>query len=232
MIFAAVARPTRDTSDRFGKVPMTTDTDVHAEVAGERRDLVEILESLDGPSWDAPSLCAGWRVREVVAHMTMPFRYAMPRFLLEMARARGRFDTMADRSARRDARQLGAAELARSMRDNIEHRWKPPGGGFAGALSHDVIHGLDITTALGIDRSVPERRMRIILDAQKPRQIAYFGVDLDGIELRADDLDWTYGSGTPLTGKAQDLLLVQCGRTLPPGRLRGEHSERFNQALQ
>ena len=44
---------------------------------------------------------------------------------------------------------------------------------------------------------------------------------LDGIELRASDMDWSLGSGTPLTGTGSDLLLVLCGRTLPPGRLAG-----------
>ena len=45
-------------------------------------------------------MCAGWRVREVVAHMTMPFRMSVPRFGLEMAKARGDFNRMADVVAR------------------------------------------------------------------------------------------------------------------------------------
>ena len=55
----------------------------------------------------------------------------------------------------------------------------------------------------------------------------FFGVDLDGVELRAQDMEWALGSGTPLTGTAADLLLVLCGRTLPPGRLAGEPAARF-----
>ena len=42
-------------------------------------------------------------------------------------------------------------------------------------------------------------------------------------------MDWTLGSGAPLTGAAADLLLVLCGRTLPAGRLAGEPSARFTQ---
>jgi hypothetical protein len=59
--------------------------------------------------------------------------------------------------------------------------------------------------------------------------VTFFGTDLDGIELRAGDMDWTLGSGTPLAGTAADLLLVLCGRTLPPGRLTGEAGTRFTQ---
>jgi hypothetical protein len=40
-------------------------------------------------------------------------------------------------------------------------------------------------------------------------------------------MDWTLGSGAPLTGTAQDLLLAICGRQLPPGRLTGDPAARF-----
>jgi hypothetical protein len=59
--------------------------------------------------------------------------------------------------------------------------------------------------------------------------VKFFGADLSGIELRAQDMDWTLGSGAPLTGAASDLLLVLCGRTLPPGRLAGQPRARFTQ---
>ncbi|MEP7023153.1 MAG: maleylpyruvate isomerase family mycothiol-dependent enzyme, partial [Actinomycetota bacterium] len=117
-------------------------------IAAERRDLACLLEGLPAPAWDAPSLCDGWRVREVVAHITMPFRYPAVRFAAELARSGGSFSAMADRCARRDA-AAPPAELARALRDNERHPWKPPGGGLGGALTHDVIHGLDITVALG-----------------------------------------------------------------------------------
>jgi len=83
---------------------------------------------------------------------------------------------------------------------------------------------------LGLDRPVPEERLRLVLPASlSDRSVKFFGVDLDGIELRAQDMDWTLGSGVPLTGTAADLLLVLSGRTLPPGRLAGEPSARFTQ---
>ena len=90
-----------------------------------------------------------------------------------------------------------------------------------------MIHGLDLTVALGIDRRVPQDRMRHILDDMNRRQLKYFGVDLTGIQLQATDLDWTHGTGEPLTGTAQDLLLILCGRTLPPDHLTGAGAARF-----
>jgi uncharacterized protein (TIGR03083 family) len=200
---------------------------ITALIAAERRDLAAILAALPAESWDSPTLCAGWRVREAVAHITMPLRYPLPRFAVEMARSRGNFNRMADRCARRDA-VAPSAELAAALRDNERNPWKPPGGGYPGALTHDVIHGLDITVALGLGRQVPAERLGIVLDGiTAAKSVRFFGTDLDGIELCADDLDWSFGSGTPVSGSAQDLALVVCGRKLPPGHLHGEPSARF-----
>ena len=132
------------------------------EIAAERTELAEVLGRLSPDAWDAQSLCAGWRVREVVAHMTMPFRYSTRRFVLEVIKDRGRFNRMADRCAHRDA-TMPTGELAAALADNAQNPWRPPGGGLEGALVHDVIHGMDITMALGIDRKVPEERLRVVL---------------------------------------------------------------------
>ncbi|WP_182906755.1 maleylpyruvate isomerase family mycothiol-dependent enzyme [Microbispora sp. H13382] len=208
------------------------DTDVRRQIAAERRELADLLGELPPQSWDAPSLCAGWRVREVVAHMTSPYRRSGLSVLAGLVRARGNFDRLADRLARGDAAAFGPRELTACLRDNAEHPWRPPGGGYAGALSHDVIHGMDITVALGIDRRIPADRLRVLLDhGMSPRSLRYFGVELDGVELRADDVDWSLGTGTPLSGAAQDLVLVLCGRRLPEGRLRGEPAARFTRSV-
>jgi uncharacterized protein (TIGR03083 family) len=208
----------------------TTEREIRAMIAAERRDLADVLGGLPDRSWDLPTLCAGWRVREVVAHMTMPFRYSTPRFVAEVVRSGGQFHRMADRCARRDA-ATAPDELVSVLRDNATYPWKPPGGGFEGALTHDVIHGLDITVPLGIGRRVPEERLRTVLTGMStPKTLKHFGTQLDGVQLRADDIDWSFGSGTPLSGTAQDLLLVLCGRRLPAGLLRGEPSTRFTVA--
>ncbi|MEU3530732.1 maleylpyruvate isomerase N-terminal domain-containing protein [Streptomyces murinus] len=77
--------------------------DIAALVAAERRESANVLEELTPAQRDAPSLCAGRRVREVVAHMSMGFRYPTARVLLEPVRARGSPSRMTDRLAHRDA---------------------------------------------------------------------------------------------------------------------------------
>jgi uncharacterized protein (TIGR03083 family) len=204
------------------------DATLREAVVAERTELAAMLGELTPEQWAAPSLCAGWRVREVVAHMTMPFRLSVAGFAAGMARARGNFDRMADRQARRDTERLSDAELLASLRDNIEHPWRPPGGGVAGALSHDVVHGLDIAVALGLDRRPPAGRVQLVLDSMRERNLTYFGTDLTGVRLEADDLDWHLGDGVPLRGNAADLLLVVCGRRVPAELLAGTPAARFS----
>ncbi len=203
-----------------------TDADVAAAIADEYCALAELFEATDPAVWDAPSLCEGWRTREVVAHMTMPARYSGPAFMAELEAAGGDFTRLSNTAAARDG-ALPTASLLGSLRSEALHGWQPPGGGMEGALTHCVIHGLDITEAVPLERRVPDERIARVLGIVgglgRPN---LFGVDLSGVELRADDLDWSCGSGAPVTGPA----LVLCGRLLPPGRLGGEAAERFTRA--
>ncbi|MEU6233972.1 maleylpyruvate isomerase family mycothiol-dependent enzyme [Kitasatospora sp. NPDC047058] len=192
----------------------STEPTVRAAIAAERRELADVLDSLTPEQWDAPSLCAGWRVREVAAHMSTGFRHPLPRTLLELARAGGSLHRMTDRVARRDAAALGPRELAAALRENADHPWTPPVGGFTSALGHDVVHGLDITVPLGLGRRVPADRLRLLLDAVTPSSLRFFGARLDGTELRATDLDWSYGSGRTVARPAQELLLLAYGRRI------------------
>jgi len=122
-----------------------------------------------------------------------------------------------------------AAELVAALAGNVHNPWQPPGGGLEGALSHDVIHGLDITVPLATGRRVPEPHLLTVLDFLTGRGGGtVFGTDLTGVELRADDLDWSYGSGAPVTGGGQHLLLAMAGRRLPAGLLCGSQAARFS----
>ncbi|MFG2181659.1 maleylpyruvate isomerase family mycothiol-dependent enzyme [Streptomyces abikoensis] len=77
---------------------MTSATmDVRTAMASERRELADILDGLTEDQWNAPSLCAGWRVREVAAHMSQGFRYSFGRTALELVRSGGGLRTMTDR---------------------------------------------------------------------------------------------------------------------------------------
>ena len=64
-----------------------TDVELQPRVAAEYLALADVLDSLSLAAWDTPSLCDGWRVREVAAHMTMPARYDEDAFMAELRNA-------------------------------------------------------------------------------------------------------------------------------------------------
>jgi uncharacterized protein (TIGR03083 family) len=196
-------------------------------ISAERRELACVLGDLSAEQWRSPSLCAGWTTAHVVAHLTMPFRITEEEFGRGMAEAHGQFAEFSDSVAARDS-ALPQAELVGVLRDNIDNPWAPPGGGQQGALSHDLIHGLDITWPLSITYPIPDEAMATVLGliAGQQGQNA-FGVDLDGIELRATDLDWSSGSGAEATGPSRDLLLLLARRTLPHDAVTGPGAKRL-----
>jgi len=180
------------------------------ETYAERARLADLLATLGPEQWSAPSLCAGWRVREVVAHITMPYRVRPARLLAGLVRARLSFDRYADRQARADTAHLSDAELLACLRANLTTPWRPPGGGAAGALSHDVIHGLDLTVPLGLPGPPPER-IALVLD-HAGRHLDHFGFDPAATRLVATDADVSLGHGSPREMRLVDVLLTVAGR--------------------
>src|SRR5438270_12500105 len=199
-----------------------SDHDLHPLVTATYVALAELLDPLSAARWDTPSTCEGWRVREVVAHLTMPARYSEDAFMAELREDAFDFTRLSNRIASRDAK-LSTGELVRNLRDEALHRWTPPGGGYHGALNHVVIHALDITVPLGEPRRASDAAIRTVLDdLTEGGGHAHFGTDIQGRRLHATDIDWSYGSGPQLSGTAADLALHICGRTVPADRLRGD----------
>ena len=198
-----------------------SDPDLARAIAEEYRALADLLAFSPVEVWDAVSLCEGWRTREVVAHVTMPVRYSGPAFMAELRAAGGDFTRLSNIVADRDG-ALPVAQLLDDLRSDVLHSWRPPGGGVEGALTHCVIHGLDIIEAVPLERKVPEARVRAVLDllsvADGPNP---FGVELSGVRLEADDMEWSLGEGEVISGPGQALVGVLSGRSPAPGRVRG-----------
>ena len=86
-------------------------------VEAERLSLCDVLDGLDARQWSTPSLCGGWTVHEVVAHLTLPTRTSFLAMVLGMARSRGNFDRMADDGARRRAARFPPSVLVAQLRE-------------------------------------------------------------------------------------------------------------------
>ena len=192
-------------------------TDPQAWVGTTYDGLADLLAASSVDSWDAPSLCEKWLVRHVVAHVTMPARMTPAQFGAEMAAAGGDFTVLSDTVAIRDG-ELPTAELLAQLRSPVLHAWQPPGGGAVGALSHAVIHSLDVTIALDQPAVAPPPAATTVLDHLTSAHGALFGVDLTDVRLEAADTDWSWGNGERVYADSGSLVALLSGRTLPDGR--------------
>jgi uncharacterized protein (TIGR03083 family) len=199
-----------------------TDDDAQRMVAESYTALADLLGGLRDNGWDAASLCEGWRIREVVAHVTMPVRYDEDAFMAELRDCEFDFTKLSNRIAARDA-ALPTADLLANLRDPALHAWTPPGGGADRALDHVVIHGLDVTVALDAPRASSDTAIRTTLDGlTRGGGHDRFGTVVAGRRLEAIDVDWSYGAGALLSGVSGDLVAHLAGRRVPAGRLHGE----------
>ncbi len=192
-------------------------TDLQSLVAPTCNGLAELLTATAVDTWDAPSLCEGWLVRHVIAHVTMPARLTPEQFGAEMAAAGGDFIVLSDAVATRDA-SLPVADLLGQLRSPGLHTWQPPGGGAAGALSHAVIHSLDVTIALDRPAVAPAEAATAVLDQLTAAHGTWFGIDLTDVRLEAADTGWSWGNGQLVRADSGSLVALLSGRALPGGR--------------
>jgi uncharacterized protein (TIGR03083 family) len=217
-------------SQNHPEAPVMDDAGLQPAIAAEYTSLAGLLATASTAQWDTRSLCEAWRVREVIAHLTMAARYPEPEFMAELRRHGFDFTKLSNEIAARDA-QLPADQLVACLSSEVMAHWTPPGGGYHGALNHVVIHGLDVTVPLGVPRRSPDETIRVVLDdLTSGGGHAHFGMAIAGRCLQASDLDWSYGSGATLRGTAGDLAVALCGRTLHGERLDGEPLRRADPA--
>jgi uncharacterized protein (TIGR03083 family) len=196
--------------------------DYFPTIAAERRAVAETLDGLTPQQWETQSLCAGWTVRHVAAHLSVALTHGMGTFLVAAIRAGGNLHR-ANRIvvAREAARPI--PDIIGDLRDNADSRFAPPGLGSEAPLTEVLLHAEDIRVPLGIADSRPAERWRAALDFMLSRK-GRRGFAARGVpELRyvATDTDWAHGSGDEVRGPAPALALTISGRPARLGELGG-----------
>ncbi|MGY0499929.1 maleylpyruvate isomerase family mycothiol-dependent enzyme [Nocardia sp. FBN12] len=191
-------------------------------VAEERSTLVELLRELPESAWDTASLCEGWRVRDVAAHLVLATRVTIVSLLVNLIRARGNTDRLIHDTAVRHADRTPTAALLAELRATIDSRAIPVGTTPIDRLMDLLVHGQDIAVPLGIDRVMPSTPARLALDRVWTMGAPFHAQDrLVGYALTATDTAWAAGNGTPITGTAAALLMIVTGRRSPAERADG-----------
>lgn len=189
---------------------------VWAATDRERLDLADLLDDLTPAEWEQPSLCAGWRVRDVAAHLALAQTGAR-RAALDLVRARGSLQRMIHDTAARHA-ALPPAQLAEEIRGMAGSRRTAPGVTPLEPLLDVLVHGQDIAVPLGRSRTMPVAAATTaatrVWDMSWPMSSTFAPRRrLAGLRLVATDTDWAVGEGDPVEGPIQALLMVLTGRT-------------------
>jgi uncharacterized protein (TIGR03083 family) len=200
---------------------MQTPTDFWTDVHQERQALLELLETLTPEQWDTPSLCAEWRVRDVVGHMVRETQ-------MTVSQAAWGFITSGFRINRyiaKDAQQRGAAPVAKLLEDFrgvVLVRTHLPGLSSLSMLEDIVIHQLDIRRPLERHRAIPDKRMIAVAADLSTNRFFPGPKLLQGIRAIATDADWSAGNGVDVTGPIEALILTLAGRFAALDQLQGD----------
>lgn len=195
--------------------------DVWSMVHAERAALIDDLTHLDDEQWGEPSLCEGWTVHDVVAHLVDTARTTRLGFVVGLIRARFDFHRQNARGVERE-RGASPQETLERLRQVASRRSTPPAP-LDSRLVEEVVHGEDIRRPLGLTRSYLQEAVVRSLRLQTRTPASFGGAKelMARIQLTATDADLSIGDGPEVSGTALSLLLAVSGRPVALDELDG-----------
>jgi len=182
-------------------------------VAEERIALADRLAGLDAPAWDGPSLCAGWRVRDVVGHLVWLAEASRPSATIDILRQHRPPSAAIVRIGRREGR-ADPAELLDRLRRSADGRFvvitQPP----VMALGEVLVHGSDALRPAGGERRPADDLTGLVADAYRGVGFVFGARPAAKVRFTADDADWSVGpaDGPEASGPGEAVLLALAGR--------------------
>ncbi len=197
----------------------------------QRSELADLMETFTEAEWETPSLCEGWRVREVAAHLTLAHT-TLRQGLGPAIRARGGFNRMIHQTAMRQA-ELPVEDYPVLLRAMVGSRRKAPFISDLEPMLDQLVHGQDMVVPLGRTREMPPEAAATA--AQRAWSMGFpFGAKkrLRGFTLAATDHPWTVGDGPLVEGPIRALLMLVTGRDVVLPELSGPGADELRARLQ
>jgi uncharacterized protein (TIGR03083 family) len=203
-------------------------------IADERRRVARLVEGLNAQQLAAASLCEGWTVCDVAAHLLMPLVTPQPKVMLVMALSGFNFDR-ANRRLTAAVAQRSVDEIVAGLRERADHPFKPPGMSYAAPLTDLLVHQQDIRRPLGLAPDLVTERLLVCLGslaaaAERGGMLVPKGT-VEGLRLEATDLDWSRGEGHIVRGTGEALLMVLSGRAAALPDLDGDGADLLRSRL-
>ncbi|EUA92378.1 hypothetical protein I551_1071 [Mycobacterium ulcerans str. Harvey] len=184
--------------------------DIWTTIAAERGALADDLATLPADRWETSSLCAGWRVRDVVAHLCATASLNPARFFLGMAAAGFSFDRFTNGQLAKHLGPIRPPPSTNSAACSTRRRRHRPQGVVAGRdrvawRRHPPAAGHPAYLLAGaLRQTIDFYRGSNLLSGAKKR--------ISGLQLCATDDDWRHGQGERVEGPLLSLLLAMTGR--------------------
>lgn len=190
----------------------------------ENADFSAFLHTLSPEDWEKPTLCADWRVRDVVGHIL----YGQELKLWTLPWKLARFGFSSDRSGSYYSIQRAEGRSSDELLRDFDNRdpWSGTSKVFPAHLNllDRLVHHQDIRRALERPRTVPlERTAPLLPYLPKLGTVFRSKSRMRGLRFEATDTGWTHGdTGAPLVrGRAEAILMASLGRAQAAGDLDG-----------
>jgi uncharacterized protein (TIGR03083 family) len=190
-----------------------------------------LIEVLDDAQLAVPSLCVGWDVKTVAAHVVSTVLDGMPGFL-QMAIRCGGLSRGIDVLARRRA-QTPIAEIVAALHEHADRPISSPVFGPRGPLADILVHTGDVRIPLGLPFEPDVQHAVSAMDFLTggwPIGFLPLG-QLRGIRLSASDIRQSWRDGAEISGPVGALMMGVCGRTATLNALDGPGMEILRRRL-
>jgi uncharacterized protein (TIGR03083 family) len=194
---------------------------VGERVHAEREAVIRDLDALTSEQWSTPSLCPGWDIHDVLAHLVDDAKTTRLRFIGQMVAARFDFDRLNQLGIERER----ASDPERTLDEFrlVSGRTTSAPAPLATRLVEAIVHGEDIRRPLGLHRIYPVDSVSTALRFQLKTSVRQGGGKerAEGLRLIATDCDLDVGAGKDVHGTTRALLLAVSGRPVEPDELSG-----------
>ena len=176
-----------------------------------RQELADDLSTIDEDAWRRPSLCQGWDVEHVVAHLTAAASVGPAAWARSIVLAGFRPSVHNERRLRE---HLGStpSETLSQYREVIS--WTvAPSKDLPAYLGEVLVHSEDIRHPLGLPSSHDVAAATVVAEFYATRNFTVRSKAVaSGLSLRAQDGPFQAGQGPEVAGPTLALVMTMAGR--------------------
>jgi uncharacterized protein (TIGR03083 family) len=200
----------------------------------QRARTAKLLKMLSPEQWECPSLCDGWTVRHVAAHLTMQqqrwrdavtFLTRHPRMLRSVT-----LNATVHNSAVLQAQLLTTDQIIEHIVNGIGSRRHNAFVTPLETLTDILVHSQDIAIPLAVHLPMRPELSALAATRRWDTRNTWLAtvnrrLPLNGYQLRATDVNWSRGQGSDITGPIGAILLLLTGRPAALEQLTGEGAD-------